>query len=166
MLLSVYTCDARNLAIKLTNPWEGYTCYRGGHLALVILATIFAAVFACLAGLFAVVFYDSHPLSSNLSAKVHGRAELVMLLVKTVLVLGIEIFPGQINNIWAMVALNLVASVTWTGVMLYYLPLINFNMNVLNLALACVYIWGSLCLVIVTAAPHVQPPRCCTRLRL
>lgn len=139
-LLSVYTCGAGGSGssgspLTTRDRWEGFSCYTGAHLALVCLASVFAVAFTALAALFTLVFFDNHPLCSDLGARVHGRAETIMLFVNLVLVLGIETFPLQ--NKWATVGINLGASLVWAASKLYYMPFITFGMNSLHVALAC-----------------------------
>lgn len=66
--------------------WQesGFTCYVGGHVVQTVIAALLTAAFVFLSSLFALVFYEANPLSSNIAAKAHGRVEFCMVVIKTV----------------------------------------------------------------------------------
>jgi hypothetical protein len=62
-LLSAWTCD-----MPLTGtPWQsaGFVCFRSGHLAIAVVATVLAAVLLAQCLVFALLFYDPHPLTAS-----------------------------------------------------------------------------------------------------
>jgi len=61
-LLSAWACDLPGTG----TPWQGagYVCYKSGHLAIALVATMLAAVLLVQCLVFALLFYDPHPLSA------------------------------------------------------------------------------------------------------
>jgi hypothetical protein len=124
-----------------------YQCYRGGHLAQTIITAILVALFVTLCTLFTLVYFDSNPLSSNLGAKAHGRADFVFLCVKTLLVVLVEVFPHAVgaNALAGIVCASSVALVLSYAQMM---PFLHHSLNKLMLAITSMFAWFSVCLVV------------------
>ena len=125
----------------------GFTCYSGGHLAQVVLSGVLTVGFVGLCGLFSLVFYDSNFMSTNLVAKAHGRADLMFLCVKSVLVICVETFPSAFSG-QTLVALVVVAGAAWVGSLAYLLPYFDQRWNQFNLAMASAFFFTSACLAV------------------
>ena len=84
LLLSTASCNTRALHNAPDWYWTalGFTCFSGGHLAIVLIALVLALGFALVVGIFTFVFVDSNPLSPGLLGASSGRSSLVMLLWK------------------------------------------------------------------------------------
>ena len=150
LILSVFTCGLDEDA----NYWSdaGYTCYAGGHLALAVIAGTLAAVFLALATLFTSVVFDSNPLSTSLSAKAHGRADLLLLLLKSALVVVVEVFPNSLGQ-WTVVGFVCAGAVVWVGTFASMLPMLDHRANRLQLSLAATFAWAATCAALGTALP-------------
>lgn len=134
--------------------WQdlGYSCYVEGHLVQTIITAIIVVLFVALCTLFTLVYFDSNPLSVDLSAKSHGRADFVFLSVKTALVVLVEVYPHAIG------ADALAGIVTGSGVVLLVaygstMPFIHHSMNKLMLAILSAFTWISLCAIVAQVYP-------------
>jgi len=150
LLTSGFACHDK----KEVPFWQelGYSCYTGGHLAQTVIAAGFTLAFIALCSLFALVYFDSNPLSPNLAAKAHGRADFVVLVTKTLLVVLVEVYPHSIGHI-PLTAIVAVSAIVWLGVFVYMLPFHHHLMNRLNIALAATYAWIVTCLILAEAVP-------------
>ena len=148
LILSVFTCGLD----EDVNFWDGagYTCYAGGHLVLAIIAAALAVSFLTLAALFTSAVFDSNSLSMSLSAKAHGRADLLLLLTKSALVVVAEVFPHSLGQ-WTVVAFVCAGAVVWVGTYAFMLPMLDHRANRLQLALASMFAWAAACTVLGVA---------------
>ena len=150
LLLSVFTCGVG----EPSDVWEaaGYTCYAGGHLALAAIAGALLAAFVPLAALFACLVFESHPLASSLSAKSNGRADLVFLVIATVLVVVVEVFPHSFGP-WACAGVVAAGAATWIATYAVIMPFTRHSANRLQLAVAAANAWTAACLLVALAYP-------------
>lgn len=134
--------------------WErgGYTCFEGAHLGLTIVSTLCAAALLTLCALFTLLFYDSHPLTSDLAGKAHGRAEFGMLLIRSLLVIGVQT-AGPYVGAWPVIAMLVVGGAAWLTLYAYFMPFTHHAINTTELAGAAVYTYASLCLVAGAVRP-------------
>jgi hypothetical protein len=119
------------------NPmWQnpGYVCYTGGHLAQTVITAALTFVFVILCGLFSLVYYDCDPLTINLGAVAHGRADFLFLIVKTILVVFVDVFPKSTGN-ETLCAMVVVASAVLVVVYTATMPYLHHLMNKLTLGI-------------------------------
>jgi len=142
-----------------TNPvdnpfWQaaGYTCFAGAHLVLSVIAGFMVALFAAICILFALLFFDSHPLSSDWGAKAHGRADFAMLISETLLTILVDTFPNSISDT-GNAAVVAVSSVVWAALAIHFMPYLRHEMNRINVGCALVYVWLAICLLVVENVP-------------
>jgi hypothetical protein len=127
-------------------------CFTGAHLGLTIVATLFAAALLALCSLFTLLFYDSHPLTSDLAGKAHGRAEFGMLLIRSLLVIGVQT-AGPYIGPWPVIAMLIAGGGAWLGVYGYFMPFTHHGMNAAQLAVGSLFSFAALCLVAGEAYP-------------
>jgi hypothetical protein len=125
----------------------GAGCYTGAHLAQTLVFAFTAAGFLALCGLFTVMALDSHPLSTAISARSHARADSILLVAKTLLVLLVQVFPFSVGRAGLM-AVIVIAAVVWLATHLFMLPFTQHRVNRAVAAMAAVNLWVALCLVL------------------
>jgi hypothetical protein len=142
------------LSLQENHFWQdlGYQCYTQGHLVQTVVVAVVVCLFVTLCSLFTLVYFDSNPLSVDLSAKAHGRADFVFLCVKTALVVLVEVYPHSVG------ADALAGVVTASGLLLFFvysntMPFIHHSMNKLMLAILSAYSWIGLCLIVAQVYP-------------
>ncbi len=145
LLLSTWQCEL----YKDNVFWKqaDYVCFQGGHLAQSILSGALAVAFVALCAVFALVFYDSAPLSSNIVAKAHGRVDFIFLILKIVLVVCVETFP-TVLPLWLLIGLLILCALVWTASSLYFLPFYDARWNAWTTAQACIFTYATICLAI------------------
>ena len=154
LLMSGFQCDPHE------NPFwgeagfrgPGRECFEGGHLAQSILSAGLTLAFFLLCCLFSLVFYDSNSMSTNITAKAHGRADFVFLCLKTVLVICVEVFPEAFPRA-LLVTLVVASSVCWLGSHIFFLPYFHHNWNRFVAAQAATVFYTSLCLTATELFP-------------
>jgi len=130
----------------------GYTCFAGAHLGLTIVAAVLAVTLVALCALFTLIFFDSHPLTSDLAGKAHGRVEFAMLLLRSLLVVMVQT-AGPYIGPWPVIATLVVAGAVWMALYLAYLPFTSHAVNQAQIAVATLFTFASLCLVAGQASP-------------
>jgi hypothetical protein len=130
----------------------GYNCYKGGHLAQTIVSSILTVAFVILCAMFTLVYYDSNPLSPNLEARAHGRAEFVFLLVKSVLVVFIDVFPHS-TGARMLVVIIILSSIVLLVLYATMMPYMHHVMNKVMLATMSAFVWASIAALLA----HVYP---------
>jgi len=125
LLMGTFQCGS-----PADGTWSvgGYTCGSPTFLAMQGVAVVLSIALYFLCSMFALVFYDSNPLSPMLEAKAHGRAEFVFLSLQVVLVLTLNVFEYLINQ-WIMIAVMIGAGVVWAGSILFFMPYYRHTMN-------------------------------------
>lgn len=110
--------------------WEelGYVCYQGPHLAQVVMTSVIATAFVVVCALFALVFYDSNSVSSDITAKAHGRLDLLFVMLKTVLVVFVGTFPSALSSS-GVLAIIVAVGVVWTASFIYFMPFFDHRWN-------------------------------------
>jgi PAS domain S-box-containing protein len=150
MLLSAFNCQDRSV-----NPfWAqvGLNCWGSAYTAQAAIIALLTLAFILVCALFSLVFYDWHPLTTNLAGRVHGRVEFVFILIKTVLVILIEIFPESVNE-WILQGAVLAAGLCWVGMYLYALPFVHHHMNLLNVAFGTALTFMAVCGLVAQGYP-------------
>ena len=84
-----------------------------------------------LACLFTLLVFDAHPLSPNLLAKAHGRADFVFLMCKIALVIIIDIWPIVLGR-WAVSISAVLVGILWAGAHIFMLPMYHHSMYVVS----------------------------------
>jgi hypothetical protein len=115
--------------------WDRFNCSGPTILTLQIVTAILAVVLIALAVLFAAIFYPNDSLSRGSASRVHGRMNVIMLGIQTVLVLVAQTF---VNNVSDTVVIGFVvaAGPIWVGSLLLFMPYYAHNMNRLYCAVS------------------------------
>ena len=114
---------------------------------LVPTGAIVAALFVLLCALFTLVYYDSNPLSLSVESRAHGRAELALLIARTLLVVIVDIFPALLSP-WANLGVCAFAALVWLVPAVKLLPYYEATMNRINIAAATSFAWAVCCLAL------------------
>jgi hypothetical protein len=130
----------------------GYVCYTGFHLAQTIVSAALTVAFVTLCAMFTLVYYESSYLSPNLEARAHGRAEFVFLLVKSVLVVCIEVFPHYTGT-RMLTAIVVVSSIVLVVTYAAMMPYLHHVMNRVMLAIVCTFAWASASVLLTLVHP-------------
>jgi len=80
-------------------------------------------------------------------AQPHGRADFLLLIIRTVLVIILDIFPAFFSP-WVNVAFCAVSGVFWIVSAVNLLPFYDATMNRLNIAYALIFLWSVCCLIL------------------
>ena len=83
ILLSTLDCSGSSATLPDAFMGSfGFTCFAGSHVALATVSTVIAAAYTAFAAVYALVYVDSHPLSSSLKGVSTGRPAFFMILMK------------------------------------------------------------------------------------
>jgi len=131
---------------------EGATCDTAWGAVKGGVGVVLAGALTGLMLLFAAAFYDSASLSRSPDASAHGRANVIMLVVKlAATVVGGRVVPNlSVTFVASSLAL---CGVTWIGTYLYFLPHYRHVMNAANVGGALVFLWSLACLVLNNTYP-------------
>lgn len=122
ILLSSFQCEDPYLPF-----WRdaGFFCFQGAHLAISIISAVLGSAFVACCTVFAGLVYDSHSLTPNLAGKAHGRVDVALLLLKTALVITIDVLPHMMGGPWTLIGLNIGGGVAWTWMVYSYMPFVS-----------------------------------------
>jgi len=133
ILLSAFNC--------YTLAGDQYFCVSPALNTLqIVLSSVLGFVLLLSALLFSAVLFESHPLSVSDGARAHGRAQVIMLFVETVLVLTIETFSGQLTS-WVLLIILGLAGAVWLATFLAFLPFYDYVANFIHIIGAAVCEW-------------------------
>lgn len=150
MLLSVYTCGMPAEG----SLWAalGTSCFQGGHLALAIVVGIAAGAFATVATLFAVLEEDANPLSINADSKMNGRADAGLMLLRTLLVCVVQVFPAGVGAT-AAAAITLAAAIATAYIFARDMPYTHHRTNRIMMGAVAVFVWAAWTCLLVQVYP-------------
>ena len=136
-----------------TTGWE---CWGGSHGVVATLVAILISLFAALSAIVVSVFFDRNPKSSHVTARPHGRVQVVMILIKATLTLVYT--QDWWLSAWALAACSVFAGAVWVSAYSIYLPFFQQRTNQLQTSFGAVHLWAGLCLVLVllTGLEHVE----------
>jgi hypothetical protein len=121
-------------------------------LVAAVVSTLLAAVLVAVTTLAALLCYDPHPLTSDLTGRAHGRVEAGMVLLRAVLVAVVQIAGPQIGP-WPVIGVLSAAGVAWVAMHAYFMPFTHHAMNVCNLAVGMLFSYMCAALVAAQASP-------------
>ena len=130
----------------------GYECYAGSHLATAFAAALLTPAYVGVAALFTVTYLDTNPVTSSWSGRVHGRADAVLLTIKTLLVLLVQVFPSQVGGL-GLAALVMASTATVAAVYAWILPFSHHIVNRLMVAGATCAMWMGYCALMGSVLP-------------
>lgn len=133
--------------------WMGTSLQCGGAVHVVVAAAsiLLLIFFSVLAFLYAATVVDRSPSSRSLSAKVHGRGDVALLLMKLVLSGLFNIGSGPFIGSAALAVMLLASGIFWTWLSFSYNLYVHPMMNSLEVSAACVYTWCCVALLMARA---------------
>lgn len=130
-------------------------CASPGYITIATLVSLFGPLYLALMALFTLVFYEGSPLSLSVEAQPHGRADFLLLLIRTTLVVFLDTFP-TLFSAWVNVGICAVCSLAWILSAVVLLPFYDATMNRLNIAYALAFVWSVCCLALSLVRPDVD----------
>jgi hypothetical protein len=130
-------------------------CTSAGYVTIASIVSLFGPLYLALMALFALVFFEGSPLSLSVEAQPHGRADLLLLLIRTTLVVFLDVFPTLFST-WVNVGICAVCGLAWILSSVILLPYYDATMNRLNIAYALAFVWAVCCLALSLVRPDVD----------
>lgn len=154
LYIPILTMVLRGLACSApgAQPLSELECGTFGYSIILGVVTILTVLFVSLCSLFTLVFYDGNFLSASVDAKAHGRAEFLSLIIRTVLVVFIDIFPLLLGP-WLNFFLCVTAAVAWLATSIFLMPFYSPMSNRLNIIYSMCFSWSCACLAVSLNAP-------------
>jgi len=120
-------------------------CWEGAHIIHACFAIIVSIIFILIAFVVSLTYYESRSTSNDLAAKVTSRADVFIVIMKTIL-LYIFAFLASRTYHWFIIALLIILST-----IAYYnyrtnWPYFNDKLNIFFCALTGLFLWGNLVL--------------------
>jgi hypothetical protein len=122
-------------------------CWEGAHIIHACFAIIVSVIFILIAFVVSLTYYESRSTSNDLAAKVTSRADVFIVIMKTIL-LYIFAFLASRTYHWFIIALLIiVSSIAYYNYRTNW-PYFNDKMNVFFCALTALFLWGNLVLIL------------------
>lgn len=153
LLLSSFQCGTKTSNLFWSQG--GFDCNSGGFIAVQALSAALAILLTGLSMLFSALFYEANSLSRGLGARAHGRVDIVMLLIQTVLVLVAQTF-AELINVGIVIAILAGAGILWLAAFLWTMPFYSHLINAINVASAMAYLWAVVCCVLNNYYPRTD----------
>lgn len=120
-------------------------CWTGAHIIHAVFAIIVSVIFILISFVVALTYFESRCTSSDLAAKVTSKAEVFIVVMKTIL-LYIFAFLAKETYHWFVIAvLIIVSSIAYFNYRQNW-PYFNDRMNVFFCGLTAVFLWANLVL--------------------
>ena len=126
--LSPYPLVAQGAAAQCWRAALGGSCANTAQMGPVIVSTLALVALAVLAPLFALLYVDTHPLSSSSSAAAHGHLGLLVLVTQTVLVSVVSVPPPATLTTPIKTAVVGAAAAAWLWATLAMMPHYHHSM--------------------------------------
>ncbi|KAA0156292.1 hypothetical protein FNF29_01085 [Cafeteria roenbergensis] len=150
LLLQALGCDG-----SIWWGGAGVACYGPVHLPLAIFVILLLPFFITASLTVASVYIDRVPTSAQLDARTHGRADVLLLIVKLVLT-ALLTYGTSTAPQWLLVGVLAVSGVLWLFLFLTMVPFARLVMNAAHVGMATAFLWATLCAVIVWASEGAQ----------
>jgi hypothetical protein len=122
-----------------------------------IVVILVALIYIALTLTFALSVFQQDPTEeSELLGRPHSRVELFQLISKTVLTVLFTALEHYHDYAWLLVGLCVFFSTTLFLAYTWYIPFYRWSISVLRTAVSALFLWASICLVIVTAIQTVD----------
>lgn len=107
-----------------------------------------------IAAVVVATFFDRSPFSSNVGARVHGRVQVTVILLKALLTLLYT--QSDWVSPWVLIVPSFGAGIAWVAMYWMYLPFYKPWVNCLQTGLGAVHAWASICTIVAQAQSHQQ----------
>jgi hypothetical protein len=137
-------------------------CFEGAHITLIVVGLLCALVFCFVAVLSMLVLVDTDPRSNDVTAKAHGRVDVVVMLCRVALI----VLCTQADRLSIRVILGValaVAAIQFLGYV-YYLPYYQQGMNQWHAAGSAMFLSSVACRVLaeMQSPTVVRAATCCS----
>jgi len=130
-------------------------CWEGAHIIHACFAIIVSIIFILISLVVSLTYFESRSTSNDLAAKVTSRADVFIVVMKTIL-LYIFAFLARDSYHWFIIALLVVVSAIAYFNYHTNLPYYNDRMNTFFLALTALFLWGNLVLILAKLLEHTN----------
>ena len=121
------------------------TCWQGTHIIHACFAIIVSIIFILIAIVVSLTYFESRSTSNDLAAKVTSRADVFIVIMKTIL-LYVFSFLVKKQFHWFIICLLIVLSTIAYFNYRSNWPYFNDKMNIFFCALTGLFLWGNLVL--------------------
>lgn len=147
LLLSGFSCNSSQASVNLWTA-SGIDCSSPGYIVQNIVVALLLVMLFALCSLFTLVFYEPDPLSPALDAKAHGRVDFGFLIIRTLLVVFVDMFRVLPSSPWFNVAVVSFAGLAWLGLYTLFLPHYHATLNRLHIVASTCFCWSVACLAL------------------
>jgi len=122
-------------------------CWTGSHIIHATFAILVSIIFIVIAHVVSLTYFESRSTSNDLAAKVTSRADVFIVIMKTIL-LYLFAFLAKERFHWFIIAVLIIVSF-----IAYYnyrtnWPYFNDRMNVFFCALTGLFLWANIVLIL------------------
>jgi len=135
-------CQGGNLTLYNTTQ-----CWQGAHIIHAAFAIVISIIFIVISGVVAMTYFESRSTSNDLVAKVTSRADIFIVIMKTILMYLFAFLASETYHWFIIAVLIIVSFIAYFNYRNNW-PYFNDKMNVFFCALTGLFLWGNLVLVL------------------
>jgi hypothetical protein len=120
-------------------------CWEGTHIIHACFAIVISIIFILIAFVVSLTYFESRSTSNDLTAKVTSRADVYIVIMKTILLYMFS-FLVRVQFHWFIIVLLIILSAIAYFNYRTNWPYYNDKMNVFFCALTALFLWGNLVL--------------------
>ena len=125
--------------------FKDVTCWEGTHIIHACFAIVISIIFILIAFVVSLTYFESRSTSNDLTAKVTSRADVYIVIMKTILLYMFS-FLVRVQFHWFIIVLLIILSAIAYFNYRTNWPYYNDKMNVFFCALTALFLWGNLVL--------------------
>jgi hypothetical protein len=133
-------CEGGNLTL-----FPDTQCWAGSHIIHAAFAIIVSVIFIVISMVVSLTYFESRSTSNDLAAKVTARADVFVVIMKTIL-LYLFAFLAKAQYHWFIIAVLIIVSFIAYYNYRFNWPYFNDRMNVFFCALTGLFLWANLVL--------------------
>ena len=130
-------------------------CWSGPHIIHGAFAIVISIIFILLPFVVSLTYFESRSTSNDLAAKVTSRADVFLIIMKTILLYAFA-FLAKDEYHWFIIAVLIVVSIIAYFNYRSNWPYFNDKMNIFYCALCALFVWGNLTLFLAKLLENTE----------
>lgn len=120
-------------------------CWTGAHIIHATFAIIVSILFILMAFVISLTYFESRSTSNDLAAKVTSRADVFIVIMKTILLYFFAFLAKEQYHWFIIAVLIIVSYIAYFNYRTNW-PYFNDRMNIFFCALTAIFLWGNIVL--------------------
>ena len=135
-------CTGGNLTL-----FQDTQCWSGAHIIHAVFAILISVIFVVISMVVSLTYFESRSTSNDLAAKVTARADIFVVVMKTILLYVYAFLAAPVYHWFVIAVLVIVSFVAYYSYRVNW-PYFNDRMNVFFCGLTGLFLWANLVLVL------------------